>query len=616
MNAAPVGAVLATANVAAAIVSPTSSADLIGGLEDEAVHDHPPRDADGLAPPPPVPCRNGSPLLPISDSARAPSASGSRRGIPIHSETSTETSSDDGDMGDASDDSDCVFVGKTGSPTHVLVKETPKVELPDYDFTADPGWMEFNQDTSALVSHPPVGINAIKQEGAGVETGMPPAFSRPLTPTPRPSPTGAFPPPIPETETAKGAHHVTSPLTVDDGASKGELQQASKPHRDAVLLFGGGETDKDSNFSTDAAPSASGPPRGRKGSAWLELKNAEGLTSVQLYAFLKVKASEEFGQQPTNEQHLRWKWKEYRYVSGLSTEHSAFVQRAILKCAYCNEKGCVCPFQLRVTRFGLEKLNQGQKTPGTDEGASFTVEQLDTPHTDHMMSAQSMGRLPLAMKASYTSSQLGASGRSVVAHYTNDLEATLTEGRQVALRRYHRRQKAAHNIQSTGLEPGEQHTFGGLHKVLNLLKPENRRVDGVMDMHTCYLLGEPVVQSSLEVPSFRGKHASLTVREQAEAAEAAGPRVCVALSTEALLLNGYRMTRQAMPMQVQVDTTWKLVKEGHGTIVVGTTAVDQAFHAIAYAVVSREDTIGHELVFAQIRDAVQAVVSKYGDEWK
>jgi hypothetical protein len=141
-------------------------------------------------------------------------------------------------------------------------------------------------------------------------------------------------------------------------------------------------------------------------------------------------------------------------------------------------------------------------------------------------------------------------------------------------------------------------------------------VDGVMDMHTCYLLGEPVVQSSLEVPSFRGKHASLTVREQAEAAEAAGPRVCVALSTEALLLNGYRMTRQAMPMQVQVDTTWKLVKEGHGTIVVGTTAVDQAFHAIAYAVVSREDTIGHELVFAQIRDAVQAVVSKYGDEWK
>ena len=162
----------------------------------------------------------------------------------------------------------------------------------------------------------------------------------------------------------------------------------------------------------------------------------------------------------------------------------------------------------------------------------------------------------------------------------------MTEDRQVALRRFHRRQKAAHNIQSTGLEPGEQHTFGGLHKVLNLLKPENRRVDGVMDMHTCYLLGEPVVQSSLEVPSFRGKHASLTVREQAEAAEAAGPRVCVALSTEALLLNGYRMTRQAMPMQVQVDTTWKLVKEGHGTIVVGTTAVDQAFHAIAYAVVT------------------------------
>jgi hypothetical protein len=469
--------------------------------------------------------------------------------------------------------------------------------------------MDFDQDTSALyASVPPVGINAIKQEGAGVTTGMPPAFNRPLTPTPRPSPTGAFPAPIPETEPAQAAHHVTSPLTVDDRASKEELHQASKPHRDAVLSFGGGEAGMDSNFSTDAAPSAL---RGRKGSTWLELE--QGLESAGLDAFLTVKAAEEFGQTSANEQHLRWKWKEYRYVSGMSTAHSAFVQRAILKCAYCNEKGCLCPFQLRVTRFGLEKLDQGPATHGTDEGASFMVEQRNTPHANHMMSSQTMGRLPLAMKASFKSSHLGASGRSVVTHFTSDLEATMTESRQVALRRYHRRQKKAHNIQSTGLEPGEQRTFGGLHKVLNLLKPENRLVDGEMDMHTCYLLGEPVIQSSLEVPSFVGKHARPPL---ATAAEADSPRVCVALSTEALLLNGYRMTRQAMPMQVQVDTIWKLVKEGHGTIVVGTTAVDQVFHAIAYAVVNREDTIGHEMVFDQIRNAVQAVVSKYGDEWK
>ena len=129
-------------------------------------------------------------------------------------------------------------------------------------------------------------------------------------------------------------------------------------------------------------------------------------------------------------------------------------------------------------------------------------------------------------------------------------------------------------------------------------------------MHTCFVLGEPMVVSAAELPDPNGS------RAVSDIPGGTGARIAIALSTEALLLNGYRMTRQAMPMQVQVDTTWKLVKEGHGTIVVGTTAVDQTFHAIAYGVVNKEDTKGHELIFRQIRDAVEAVVSKYGDTWQ
>ena len=68
---------------------------------------------------------------------------------------------------------------------------------------------------------------------------------------------------------------------------------------------------------------------------------------------------------------------------------------------------------------------------------------------------------------------------------------------------------------------------------------------------------------------------------------------------------------QKAVLQLCVDTTWRLVVEGHGTILVGVMAPDQHFHAVGYCVVSSDDTDGHEHCFRQLKKGVEDTVDQY-----
>ena len=92
-------------------------------------------------------------------------------------------------------------------------------------------------------------------------------------------------------------------------------------------------------------------------------------------------------------------------------------------------------------------------------------------------------------------------------------------------------------------------------------------------------------------------------------------RIAALISTENLLLNGYRAGNVgSMPVQLQIDTTYRLVIEGHGTMILGVTSLDQKFHLLGYAVVSKEDTEGHKSILKQLKDGVEEVVTKYARE--
>jgi len=110
-------------------------------------------------------------------------------------------------------------------------------------------------------------------------------------------------------------------------------------------------------------------------------------------------------------------------------------------------------------------------------------------------------------------------------------------------------------------------------------------------MHTVHVIGEPLLESQFDVGGHKG-------------------RMAVVLSSEHLLLNLYRAQELGV-LQIQLDTTYRLVVEGRGTLLVGVSDLSQVFHPEAYAILDHEDAAGHEHCLRQIKLGVEAAVSKY-----
>ena len=91
---------------------------------------------------------------------------------------------------------------------------------------------------------------------------------------------------------------------------------------------------------------------------------------------------------------------------------------------------------------------------------------------------------------------------------------------------------------SKGGHEGRAGTFGRLSSVVAQYKKEDLVEKGIFNEHAVYSLGEPLLVPETGL-------------------------VTVALSTENLLLNAYRQSCQGLPCLLCVDTTHRLVVEGH-----------------------------------------------------
>lgn len=120
-----------------------------------------------------------------------------------------------------------------------------------------------------------------------------------------------------------------------------------------------------------------------------------------------------------------------------------------------------------------------------------------------------------------------------------------------------------------------------------------REGDGSPNPHAVRILGDPLIERT-------GPH---------------GPRIAVVLSTDHLLLNAYRARASGAPVQLMCDSEYSLVTEGYATFLVGVSSLDQQFHIIAYALMSRENRGLYEVVFRVIKAAVEAAVKKYAGKW-
>ena len=59
-----------------------------------------------------------------------------------------------------------------------------------------------------------------------------------------------------------------------------------------------------------------------------------------------------------------------------------------------------------------------------------------------------------------------------------------------------------------------------------------------------------------------------------------------------------------------IDTTYRIIVEGHGLMLIGTMSVNQNFHTIAYAIVSKEDEVAHTLVLATLKKGVESLFNE------
>ena len=139
------------------------------------------------------------------------------------------------------------------------------------------------------------------------------------------------------------------------------------------------------------------------------------------------------------------------------------------------------------------------------------------------------------------------------------------------------------SIAQEALGVGGRGTYGGLSEWAEKLEKDYLVAQGTFDEHAVYLLAPPVI-------------------------DALTHRVVVALSTENLLLNAYRQAKSGLPSYIMVDTTHRLIVEGHNCMLVGTTDAAQHFHIIGYGICSHEDLFAHEVVLSAIREQVNAVV--------
>ena len=85
-------------------------------------------------------------------------------------------------------------------------------------------------------------------------------------------------------------------------------------------------------------------------------------------------------------------------------------------------------------------------------------------------------------------------------------------------------------------------------------------------------------------------------------------RVVTAFSSENLLLNAYRQDLLAMPTLLCMDTSNRLVLEGHSVFLFGTHGVDHKFHIICIRVGSTEDHAAHRSMYEAVVTEVERLV--------
>lgn len=240
----------------------------------------------------------------------------------------------------------------------------------------------------------------------------------------------------------------------------------------------------------------------------------------------------------------------------------------VLMCGFCKESGC----QARV------------RTIQTLETGLIRIERAEAfPHSDHNLSYSKAG-LPKLVKLKMGSPSklaLPPSERGAAARRLMGADFGKNEQKQLAgLVKRLKKEK-----EELLVPAGQQGTFGGVRQFIEMHTKDALQAKGTFGIHTVYVCGEAIV-------------------------DAANQEICIAYSCENLLLNAYRQCLFGVPSICQVDTTHRLVLEGHNNMLFGCVDVAQHFHIIGYGLCAKEDTTSHEYVASCLKAEIEILVEQ------
>jgi hypothetical protein len=129
-------------------------------------------------------------------------------------------------------------------------------------------------------------------------------------------------------------------------------------------------------------------------------------------------------------------------------------------------------------------------------------------------------------------------------------------------------------------------TFGGVRYFVETHSKEALMAQGEFKLHSTFVCGEPIINSDNE-------------------------NITIAYSTPNLLKNAYRQQQYGLPAILQVDTTHRLVLEGHNNMLFGTVDAAQHFHIIGYGLCHSEDQAAHMHVMKCLAKEAEILIAEH-----
>ena len=240
----------------------------------------------------------------------------------------------------------------------------------------------------------------------------------------------------------------------------------------------------------------------------------------------------------------------------------------VRNCCFAAESGC--PARVRELQF-------------IDGAEEWRLERYGASHTDHSVSTRSKG-VSLKTKLTLASpSKKVLSNKDALEVVRRDCGA-LDERKVKAIAQVRKRLKKQ---QQHAIVPAEAAgTFGGVQVFTDSHSKAALLAKGALKLHAPFVCGKPIIDADSQT-------------------------IAVAFSTRNLLGNAYRQQQYGLPAIMQVDTTHRIVLEGHNNMLFGTVDAAQHFHIIGYGLCSSEDRAAHTHIMKCLAQEAELLVAEH-----